>query len=323
MLEEFGSGVYDLYVKNAEKRLLYHDQAPFHNEDFPPKVDPNEVVKGHPDNAVYFTTTWAKRNGAGAHGRPEKGEQGNRDIDIAEVLRAHSEGNKLDPQLLTLLPSTAQGRDALAGELAEASAKNASPDLLAIIRAIKDATPSEKPDNTLAVLAAVKQIAPQPSDPLEVLERAKQIFAAPPANASDDDLVRLERVLTIADRLAGLRGTNPGTESGWQTALSFVKEAPAVISPILQFIGQQMAMRRGQPAPQAAPGAPAAPAAWDPYANPSATASYAASMRKQESAPQPASASAPTSPSSAATAPYPASGSPTPPAGAVATRISN
>jgi hypothetical protein len=32
-------------------------------------------------------------------------------------------------------------------------------------------------------------------------------------------------------------------ESGWQTALNFVKEAPAIISPILTFIGNAMALR--------------------------------------------------------------------------------
>jgi hypothetical protein len=48
-------------------------------------------------------------------------------------------------------------------------------------------------------------------------------------------------------------------ESGWQTALNFVKEAPAIISPILTFIGNAMAVRNGGVAQsRAAPGAPAA-----------------------------------------------------------------
>ena len=63
LIREFGSGVYKLMVKDANKKLLYSEPASFHHPDFPPRVDSLEVVASDPRNATYFAT-WGKNRPA-------------------------------------------------------------------------------------------------------------------------------------------------------------------------------------------------------------------------------------------------------------------
>jgi phage FluMu gp28-like protein len=54
-----------------------------------------------------------KVNGSGP--KSEKAEEAKKEIDIAEVVRAAKEGSTWDPQVISFLKESAQGRDALAG----------------------------------------------------------------------------------------------------------------------------------------------------------------------------------------------------------------
>ena len=59
LLREFGSGEYDLYVKDVNKNLVYHEKLPLHHHQFPPRVNPAELVLGDPANEVYLDA-WKK-----------------------------------------------------------------------------------------------------------------------------------------------------------------------------------------------------------------------------------------------------------------------
>jgi hypothetical protein len=315
--ERFGSGRYLLLFKHFNK-LLRKLTISVNDPSIAPKVHESEVLRDEPENHRYFQI-WGKTKSNSSSARQEK-DEGRRDADILEILRAHNEGRAAEA---AAHETTAAHRDSLAIKLAELNAQNSAIDWPSLIQAIKGMVPSADPmaiadriltakkDNSpppadaLALLAAVKQLQPEPADPLQVLQLAKEIFSPAPGANGADDLARFERFLNVADKLASWRGGS-GHESGWQTALNFVKEAPAVISPILTFIGNTMAMRNGGMAPQAAPGAPGPPASWNPYENQAATAAYARTLRSQPAPP----ASAPPAASPTDGAPPAASATP-------------
>jgi hypothetical protein len=90
----------------------------------------------------------------GAAGKSEKAEQGKSEVNIPEVIRAHAEGSKADPQLVAAYQDTAAHRDELAVKLAELSG-NSKLDIPQLITAIKSLMPSTNPieivDKVLAV----------------------------------------------------------------------------------------------------------------------------------------------------------------------------
>jgi hypothetical protein len=291
LLRTYGSGRYLVLLKRRGKLLRKHT-ASVHNRDFPPKLDESEVVDD-PVNESYWRA-WGKKSSAGAS-KPEAEPSKN---DIAEIIRAAREGNKLEPHVIEWIQDFANHRDDLAAKLAEATAKNPTADLASLLTALKGVFPMQQqaaapPVDTLAIIKSLRELQPEPVNPLDVLQQAREIFAPQPA--ANDDFARFEKFLSVADRLAGWRGA-PSRESGWQTALNFVREAPAVISPILTFIGNSMALRNGGMAPQAAPGhAPGRagpPASWDPYRDQAQTLAYARELRNQP-APPPASVLSP------------------------------
>jgi hypothetical protein len=220
------------------------------------------VLRDDPANEKYFRL-WGKKGSIAAVAKPEKIEEGKREIDIAEVLRAHSEGNKLDPRVMTLLQSTAQGRDALAGKLAEVSA-NTSPDLLAIIKALKDLSPPQPPapakSEALTIVEALRGMQPPHQDMLAVLTAAKGLFT--PGGESSRIAV-LRELMEFSHVL--MRGTSQ--RNGWDAALDAARD---VALPVVQTVGniivQSMALRQGQPVPGTS-ATPPAPTAWDPYRN--------------------------------------------------------
>jgi hypothetical protein len=291
VLQNFGSGRYLLIVKDAQRKLIRKHTFSVHNQRFPPRVDEAEVLRV-PENDVFFQV-WAQKPNAGG-ARSEKEET--KKEDIAGILRAHSEGSKLDPQVVSWLQDMANHRDDLAAKLAEASAKNPTADLANLITAVKllmpaqAPPPSDKPE-LFAIIAAIRDMQPQPADPLAMLKSAKELFALGDRPARDhDEIDRLDRVLGFAQKLAALPVRNSGDQSGWDVGLSYVRE---LISPISQLANTWMLTRKGANVPPGAfPAAakPAAPAAFDPYANPEAMRQHARAMTPQ---PAPAAAAAP------------------------------
>jgi hypothetical protein len=309
LIREFGSGVYKLMVQDANKKLLYNEPASFHNPDFPPRVDPLEVVASDPRNATYFAT-WGKKS-TGSVDKAEKEETGG--DSIAEILRAHSEGNKLDPQMVSWFEDTARHRDQLAVKLADASAKTqAQPifDYAALAMAIKAGSPSPAPAlDPVALMKAMKDLQP---NQMTMLAEAKQLFA--PAQAAIDGLAQFREIFNFTLDLVDARGGGGGggRRSGWDVGVDILKEGGQhVLQPALAFIQNMMLLSKNQgagatpPIPSTAP--TTTPSAFDPYQNPQATRAYANTLNSQQSQQQPPAGQQP------ASSPPPPSPAPPPP----------
>jgi hypothetical protein len=295
LLQEFGSGVYDLYVKDANKTLLYRDQLSIHHHAHPPKVDAEEIVAGHPSNAVYFRT-WAKKTNANP-GAGKSEEEPSKKDDIAEIIRAAREGNKLEPHIIEWIQDFANHRDDLAAKLAQATAQNPTADLAALLNALKGVFPAPQAAapqvDMLAIIKSLRDLQAEPPDPLAILQQAKEIFT--PAQPSVDGLAHFREVFSFARELLGAGG---GRRTGWDIGLDYARELGP---PILHLIGNAMALRAGGVAPAMAAGAPvaaAAPSAFDPYQNQAAMREHARRMNaaapaETQPGAQPASGAAP------------------------------
>ena len=156
----------------------------------------------------------------------------------------------------------------------------------------------------LSLIAAIKSLQPEQTNPLDVLAQAREIFA--PAAANVDDFYRFEKFLSVADKIVGWRGGG-GARSGWDVGLDYVRE----IGPsLLTVINNAMVLRMGgagmaQPMPGTPPaaGAAAGSAAFDPYQSQAAMREYARRMNAQAAAGAPASPEgAPSSPAGASPA---------------------
>jgi hypothetical protein len=118
----------------------------------------------------------------------------------------------------------------------------------------KESRGSEQSE-TLAIIAAIKDMQPRVQNPLEVLSQAKELFAAP-TQQEKNHLAELDQILGFAQKLASLR-VGGGERSGWELGLDYVRE----LSPsILGIINNAMMLRMGtagmaQPAPGVPPSA--------------------------------------------------------------------
>jgi hypothetical protein len=135
---------------------------------------------------------------------------------------------------------------------------------------------------------------------LQLLEQAKGLFS-PPA----DDLAHLDRLLSIGDKLASLRGGGgEGQRSGWDIGLDYVRE----LTPIAQYLGSIFGLRTAgmsaAPAPGGVPGtaATAPRPAFNPYERPDLLRQYVQSLNGS-TAGQTAAATAPGPGPSTATPP--------------------
>src|SRR5215471_14379796 len=54
ILKDFGSGLYEVFVHNSRGKTIYTEKISFHNQSYPPKLDPRELVAGDPRNALYL-----------------------------------------------------------------------------------------------------------------------------------------------------------------------------------------------------------------------------------------------------------------------------
>jgi hypothetical protein len=113
-----------------------------------------------------------------------------------------------------------------------------------------------------------------------VLSLIKEIVAAKsaaPAEAANSSIDQLDKMLSVAERLAGMHGGGTGKRSGWEVGLDYARELGV---PGLQLISNLFGKAPVMPT---APGAPApVPASFDPYANPGALRQYS---QQQQQAP--------------------------------------
>jgi hypothetical protein len=302
ILRDFGSGVYQIQVNNSQGKQLYAETISFHNPTLPPKVDPLEVVVGDPRNASYFEV-WGKRSNVG-DAKPER-ETITRE-NIAEIIRAAQEGNRLDPKMVEWLQSMANARDGLAEKLAQGAAKSPVDDLATLAKAFKEMMPSPaaapappQPD-LLSVIASVKSLQ---SDPLALMEKLKGFFPAgepdrPKAEAAPtnslDELKKLLQVFGEAKTLftpeaapaAAAVAASPDASPWEQVAV----QLPGVIAPILNGISGIIMAAKAKPGDTPAmAGMPATPApiAFNPY-DANAMKEYLQAQKMAATRPQPA-----------------------------------
>jgi hypothetical protein len=287
LLKTFGSGKYSLQLNDGQGKVVAYKVESVHHPDHPPKLNPAEVTRD-PQNDVYWAV-WGKTASS-----PKSGKEETAKIpDIAEILRAHSEGQKIDPTVVSWLQDMANRRDDLAAKLAEASAKNPTTDLSNLIGAVKSLMPPQAPaassdkSEILAIITALKAMQPNQPDPLAVLRQAKDLFAAPERNAEParNHIAELDQILGFAQKLSALRVTNSGGDrSGWDVGLDFVRElGPNIVQPTLQFISNLMVLNKGgvMPQPAGTPGATPMPTAFDPYSRPDLLRQHAQNLNRQ------------------------------------------
>jgi hypothetical protein len=315
LLKNYGSGKYLLMLNQRGKRVRTHVANP-HNLQYPPAVHPNEVVASDPVNKLFFDVWAAAKDGhspSTAQGSKEAATETNT---ILNTVLAKT--GAFDPKLAELWEKAAKERDELSKALA---AKNAPPDVLEIVKAVKDLFPSQAStqqavparSEALIVVEALKNLQPPQQDMLAVLRSAKDLFApAAPASKEGESsrIAELRELLEFSHVLMG--GTSQ--RNGWDVALDAARD---VALPVVQTVGniimQSMALRQGQPVPGTSATPPAA-TAWDPYRNQAQTAAYAATLRNKK--PQPATPPTPQPPPAAPPPqPTPSAAPPQQPAG--------
>jgi len=321
ILEEFGSGVYHLFVKDVNNKLLYKEQAPFHHHAFPPRMDPAEVVAGDPRNEVYFRT-WGKKATDGD--KSDKGPSASSDMNTVLNTVLDKTGS-FDPKLADLWEKTARERDDLSKLLAQ---KNAPPDFVAQAKAFKELfpqafqpavvtapAPQSDKSEALAIIAAMKGMQP---DQMAMLAQAKQLFV--PAQPAIDGLSQFREIFGFALDLVDARGGGGGggRRSGWDVGVDILKEGGQhVLQPALAFIQNMMLLSKNQgvgatpPIPSPTP--TTTPSAFDPYQNPQATRAYANTLNSQQSQQQPPAGQSPSAQPSFGQPASPPPPSPAPP----------
>jgi hypothetical protein len=127
------SGLYEVFVHNSRGKTIYTEKISFHNPRYPPRVDPRELVAGDPRNSLYLEIF--------ARPAEKPGKETPADTNTISNMVLTKAGG-FDPRLAEMWERTAKERDELSAALA---AKNAPPDLLALVRGIKELLPAQPP----------------------------------------------------------------------------------------------------------------------------------------------------------------------------------
>ncbi|MGA7239492.1 MAG: hypothetical protein WBY44_27670, partial [Bryobacteraceae bacterium] len=251
LLKTFGSGTYSLQLNDGQGKVVAWKVESVHHPDYPPKVNSAEVTRD-PRNDSYWAT-WGK---SGATGKTDATENsGDRD-QSAFVKSILAKSGAFDPKLVEMWEKTAKERDTLSASLAE---KNAPPDMLELIKGIKDLLPQQPASapaertELLSIITALKGMQP---DPLAVMAQAKQLFAPAKAERSVDTqpgspISGLRETLGVFTELKDLFQSNApaapnpafvGSDGGWQSTITAtVQSLPA----IMQSAGVLFSMFRG------------------------------------------------------------------------------
>ena len=144
--------------------------------------------------------------------------------------------------------------------------------LITVIKEVLAANKSTGGDSTQALEAFMKMNNEQNRFMMSMFEKLATRPDPPAPSQSNSQLEEFEKMFSLAERFAGLRGGR-GTRSGWDIGLDYAREFGV---PLMQTIANVMTLGRtpnGIPMPPAGTTAGAgatAPVAFDPYANPAA-----------------------------------------------------
>lgn len=181
LLSTFGTGKYYLRLNDGRGKSIASHTLSVYNPDFPPRVNPDEVVASDPQNERYFKT-WAKpKTDAPAGASPDS-------TAVAEFARVAIEKASqgatrpvLDPQILSLWEKTNGERDALAHKLAEVGQKQPATSPLEPVKMLRELlqtmrelqrpaeqakTPVETVKEIAELVTIVRELAPPPPAPV-------------------------------------------------------------------------------------------------------------------------------------------------------------
>lgn len=255
VLKNWGSGRYHLRLNGARGEALASQTVAIHNPDYPPRVDPLEVVESEPRNKVYFEV-WGPRAAkteptaapADSAALQELSKLASKVLDQKTGASAQ-QTNGISEATTTLLLGMSKGRDELAEKLAQHTGAPA---------------PAVDPLLTLKSAAELlRTLQPQPV----------------PAPAPPDLLSQIDKLTALFEKLKPIFAPEaletvpqPSAHTkmaGWQEFLQPVlPEIMKSVAPLFQGLGQIMVMRAGQNGPpqNMPPGGPsgAQPAAAQP-----------------------------------------------------------
>jgi hypothetical protein len=183
LLRHYGSGKYYMRLNNRQGETINSKTASVHDPSFPPKVSPDEVVKGDPRNDTYFKV-WPPAPPAEPAATPDNSA-------LRELSRL---ATKVLEQRGTTPGSDGQ-EDALKTVLVK----------WALEQTTKERE-SNDPSRIASLLKELKSLLPQQvPDDLGTIDRVLSIIEKltprPAATEAADPIVYIEKILRVADKL--------------------------------------------------------------------------------------------------------------------------
>jgi hypothetical protein len=267
----YGSGRYTLRL-NDVKGTIDSTSLEIQDLSHPPKVAADELIDCN-ENARYYKLWPVEAKEKNADGTNANDTAVKELAGVLKMVLEKKDAGKDADEAKTALNSLIDW----ALRQKEKEREQNSPTAFAeMVRELKGILPSPAPPpapapqtDMASLLKLAKELQPPlpppAPNPLQLLEQAKGLFSPP-----QDDLAHIDRLLSIADKLASLRGGGGGSEgqrSGWDIGLDYVRE----LTPLAQYFNSIFGLRMGgTPAPGGAPGAAAVPrpASFDPYQRP-------------------------------------------------------
>jgi hypothetical protein len=266
----YGSGRYVLRLNDAKGTI---DSTGIEIQDLshPPKVAADELIDCN-ENARYYKL-WPVEAKKKATDDVNANDSAVKELaGVLKMVLEKKDAGKDDDEAKKALSSLIDW----ALKQKEKEREQNSPTAFAeMVREIKGILPSPAPPpapapqtDMAALLRLAKELQPPPPppppNPLQLLEQAKGLFSPP-----QDDLANIDRLLSIANKLAAIRGGGEGQRSGWDVGLDYLRELSPLAQHFANVFGLRMSGMTAPPAPGAAPGTvAAAPAAFDPYQRP-------------------------------------------------------
>lgn len=224
LLATFGTGKYYLRLNDRKGKTLASHTASVYSDRFPPKVHPEEVVAGDPQNERYFQAWSTKRKSD----EPSGDDSNSAAVALAkEAMRSAGQRPTLEPQLVSMWENSTRERDELARKLAETNTRtSAAPDGLTMLR--------------------------------EAVGLLKELRSDRPATPPQRGLI--EQAKDMSELVSLVRGMMPEAQPA-VTSESIIPSIITALGPIVAPTLQMLTAYMFRPQATAAPGVAAAPPA--------------------------------------------------------------
>ena len=242
ILRNWGSGKYHLKLNSGQGKTVGTTTISCHNPDFPPRVDPAEVVVSDPRNDQYFKV-WAKRQDA----EPESiriADSGAVGQAVQELGRIAREKPAVDKALADLYLETAKARDSLVEKISSKQDSGVADQLSAldkILNLVERLQSKEQPTQPVNQLATVEAL-------LSLVEKLH------PTQQARNPVAQLKEMVDLVGSLKETFGnseaaqTNHDSTSAWERVAAMAFDS---IKPAMPAIGNVIALKLAQT--QAAP----------------------------------------------------------------------